>query len=161
MVAPTFELLLDNDGYRVEKNAAAALVRVTRTPVLFTSQAHCNALCEPVQQALDRVGRARFTLILDLRRAVGKNEPEYESWFAYHRRRMLEEFPRAILLMRTVIGKLHSERMLRAEPPGLGEMRITTDENEAFALALRAAPARSSSSAIPVRSRPAPRSTKG
>ncbi len=150
MAAPTFELLLDNEGYRVEKNEASALVRVTRSPVLFESQAHCNALCEPVQKALDGIGRSRFTIILDLRRAVGKNEPGYESWFAHHRRRMLEEFPRAILLMRTVIGKLHSERMLRAEPPGLHDIRITTDETEAFALALQNAPARSSSSNLAV-----------
>ncbi len=137
MVAPAFELLLDNEGYRVEKSDAAGLVRVTRTSVLFESEAHCNRLCEPVQKALDKAGRARVTLILDLRSAVGKNDPAYESWFAYHRRRMLEEFPRAVLLMKTVIGKMHSERMLRSEPPGLNDIRITTDENEAFALALR------------------------
>ena len=152
MPAPTFDLLLDNDGYRVEKNEAAGIVRVTRSPVLFASQAHCNKLCEPVQHALDGVGRSRFTLILDLRRAVGKNEPEYELWFAKHRRRMLEEFPRAILLMRTSIGKLHSERMLRSEPPGLGDMRITTDETEAFALALQ--PSRSSAPSLSVRPKP-------
>jgi hypothetical protein len=137
MVVPAFELLLDNEGYRVEKSEAAGLIRVTRKPVLFESQAHCNKLCEPVQKALDRAGRARVTLILDLRGAVGKNDPAYEAWFAYHRRRMLEEFPRAVLLMKTVIGKMHSERMLRLEPPGLNDIRITTDENEAFALALR------------------------
>jgi hypothetical protein len=138
MVAPQFDLVLDNEGYRVEKNDPATLVRVTRTALLFASRAHCNALCEPVQQALDRLGRRRFALILDLRVAVGRNDPEYESWFALHRRRMIEEFPRVILLMRTVIGKMHSERMLRSEKPGLNDIRITTDENEAFALALAA-----------------------
>ncbi len=67
---------------------------------------------------------------------------------------MLEEFPRCILLMRTSIGKLHSERMLRSEPPGLADIRITTDENEAFALALQSTPSRSSAPSISIRPKP-------
>jgi hypothetical protein len=101
--------------YRVELLAIAKVVRITRLALPFDSRATVNLACEPVQAALDGVGRRSHRLLIDTRQAIGKNDPDYEEWFQSHRRRMLLGFPRVAFLVRMAIGQLHVERLLAAE----------------------------------------------
>lgn len=93
----------------------ARLVRVARRPRPFESQEATNAACEPVQQALDALGRRSHRLLIDSRGAIGNNSPAYEQWFAAHRQRMVIGFERVAILVKTPIGKLHADRLVSEE----------------------------------------------
>lgn len=101
-----------SDYYRVEVLAISKVVKVTRLARPFESQAALEAACEPVQLALDSAGRRRHRLLIDTRAAIGNNNPDFETWFESHRRRMLLGFPRVALVVKSAIGKLHVERLV-------------------------------------------------
>lgn len=130
MLRPS-EIVHESAYYRVEVLAIPKVVKVTRTSRPFESEEMVNIACDPVQAALDAVGRRSHRLLIDTRAAMGNNDPTYERWFESHRRRMLLGFPRVALVMRTVIGKLHAERLLAAakldKPP-----RVFLDEGLAL-----------------------------
>lgn len=112
---PRSGIVHDSPYYRVEILAIARVVKVTRLSRPFESQQAVNTACDPVQAALDAAGRRTHRVLIDTRAAIGKNDPEYELWFESHRRRMLLGFPRAAIVVKTAIGKLHVERLLAAE----------------------------------------------
>lgn len=104
-----------SEYYRVEVLAISKVVKVTRLARPFESQEALNAACEPVQLALDSAGRRSHRLLIDTRAAIGNNNPDFETWFEVHRRRMLLGFPRVALVVKSAIGKLHVERLLASE----------------------------------------------
>jgi hypothetical protein len=65
--------------------------------------------------ALDALGRAEHHLLFDSRYAVPCNNPEYEGWFAPHRRDLVRGFFRTAVLVGTSVGMLQSRRLLRAD----------------------------------------------
>lgn len=71
--------------------------------------------CRPMLAALDALGRPRHFLLFDSRQAIGRNDPEYESWFAPHRRDLVRDFPKAAVLVSTSAGRLHSQRLINAD----------------------------------------------
>lgn len=87
----------------------ALVVRLARP---FASPAEVETACAPVQRALDALGRGDHCLLLDTRDARGSNHPDYESWFAAHRVRLLQGFRKVAVVVRTAVGKLHSERLM-------------------------------------------------
>lgn len=103
-----------SDFFQVDE-LPGKVVRVARLSRPFTSQADVDQACEPVQRALDRLGRSQHALLLDARRARGSNDPDHEAWFAAHRAKMLLGFRRVAILLRTVIGVMHSDRLTRTD----------------------------------------------
>lgn len=91
------------------------LVWLTRLARPFASEEEVNAACEPVQRALDEIGRSTASIVIDSRAARGSNDPTYERWFARHRTTLPQGFLRAAILMRTPVGALHSERLRRED----------------------------------------------
>lgn len=116
---------------RVEVLAISKVVKVTRLSRHFESEEVVRIACDPVHEALDSVGRRAYRLLVDTREVSGNNDPAYERWFEPHRRRMLLGFPRAALVMRTAIGKLHAERLL-AEAKLERPPRVFLDEGLAM-----------------------------
>jgi hypothetical protein len=106
--------LFENAYYLVDELPNRA-VRVTRLEKAFTSQQDVDEACEPVQRALDQLGRGNYVCLIDSRAARGSNDPEYERWFAEQRARMPRGFKKTALLMKTAIGALHSDRLRRAD----------------------------------------------
>jgi len=105
-------VIYQSDYYRVEVLTISRVVKVTRLGRPFESQETLNAVCEPVQLALDSAGRRSHRLLIDTRLAIGNNNPDYEMWFEVHRRRMVLGFPRVALVVKSAIGKLHVDRLL-------------------------------------------------
>jgi hypothetical protein len=128
---PSPGILYESAFYRVELLPNGKVVKVTRLPMRFESQDAVDAGCEPVQTALDASGRRTHHLLIDVRGALGDNDPGHELWFQGHRRRMLVGFPRVAIVAQTVIGKMHADRLNTAHnletPP-----RVFLDEGLAL-----------------------------
>lgn len=111
-------VVLQSAYYRVEVLPGDRIVCVVRLPRAFESAEAVEEACAPVQSALDRLGRERHSLLIDVRDAPLRNEPEYERWFADHRRRMPLGFRRAAVLVRTMAGKLQTNRLIENDKSG-------------------------------------------
>jgi hypothetical protein len=119
------------------------LVRLTRSPVPFSSREAVEEACVPIQELLDELDRSRVCLLVDSRNAPARNDQKYEQWFMPHRARMVSGLRRAAIVMRSAVGKLHAERMLRLDKAD-ESVRVFTDEAAAllYLHALVAAPTR-------------------
>jgi hypothetical protein len=104
-----------NRHFRVELMVGEAMVRVTRLARPFTSAEDAMQGCLPMLAALDAIGRQTHFLLFDSRLAIGRNDPEYEQWFAPHRRDLVRGFPKVAVVVNTSVGRLHSQRLLSAD----------------------------------------------
>jgi hypothetical protein len=104
-----------SDYYEVLLHSGGRLVRVTRSAVPFASAQAVDAACRPIQQLLDGLDRANVCLLIDSRNAPARNDPKYEEWFMPHRARMVSGLRRAAIVMRSAVGKLHAERVLKLD----------------------------------------------
>ena len=124
-------IVLESPYYVIEVVASGRVIKITRKAHPFESQEAVDQACNPVQDALDRLGRTTHVLLIDTREAVGRNDPEYERWFEYHRRKMLVGFPAVALLVKTVVGKMHVDRLLEQDD-ARRTVRVFTDEGLAI-----------------------------
>jgi hypothetical protein len=124
------ELVFTNLFYEIRVLDGGSIVYITRTAAPFTTKEEIDAGCLPVQQALDRLGRIGKRLLVDTRLAVGNNDPSFEANFSLHRKRMASGFERVALLVQTIIGKLHNERLVQ-EDRAVGP-RVFLDEDSAL-----------------------------
>jgi hypothetical protein len=79
--------------------------------------------------AMDSLDRARFGLLVDVREAPFRSDPEFERILAVYRPRFLSGFANVAILARTQVGKLQVARMAREDGVGV---RIFDDESEAM-----------------------------
>jgi hypothetical protein len=104
-----------SEHFRVEVDRGARRVYVRRLGVAFASRDDTIGACRPVLDVLDTVDRASHTLLFDAREAIGRNDPEYESWFAPHRREIVRDFARAAVVVKSASGKLQVARLATAD----------------------------------------------
>ncbi len=131
--------LLDSEYYRITASSPGSVLVVTRKPRPFCTKAEVDEACDPVQALLDNAGRARHRIVVDSRRAVGRNDPAHETWFATHRRRMVLGFQRAALVVATPVGMLHVQRLLRQDATA-DTVRVFTELEDAMQYAESIAP---------------------
>jgi len=120
------------DVYRDEYVAVLAesdglIVRVVRTQALHPSPAAMEASYAQVAAALDRLGRRNRALLVDMREAVGRNDPTYEPVLRRARLRNDAGFQRIGVLLRTTIGMMQMRRF--AEEEGIVRL-LSMDEAE-------------------------------
>jgi hypothetical protein len=144
------ELVFTNLFYEIRVLDGGSIVYITRTAAPFSSKEEIDAGCLPVQQALDRLGRIGKRLLVDTRLAVGNNDPSFEANFAVHRKRMANGFERVALLVQTIIGKLHNERLVQ-EDRAVGP-RVFLDEESALGYLREVTPLATRRNARPTRS---------
>jgi hypothetical protein len=132
-------VILENDYYRVELLDGESIVRVVRSSRPFCSAQAAHEACEPVQEALDTRRRSRIAVLIDSRAAPLRNDPEYESWFAPHRKRMIVGVRKSAILVRSSAGVLHTERVMKLDRAP-SHARIFLDEDEALAYLRERAP---------------------
>ncbi len=125
MKSPFFEVARTSEGF----------VCVTRTDRSFTSAAELDTAHRDLAAALDRLPRKRLSLLVDLRRAPARNDPEFERQMPEHRARLFEGFARRAVLVQTAVGRLHVQR--HAQSDGLRDLVVFTDEAEARSFASR------------------------
>lgn len=115
-----------NEHYRVEFSSEPRLIRVTRTQVPQSAQ-----LLAPLVEEIIRVlGPLRpAPVLVDMRRAPGNNDPEFERAALVALRQLLRGFSRVAILVHSAVGRLHFQRMSRA---GGEALHIFCEEEEAL-----------------------------
>ena len=113
--------------------ADGGIVRLERTPVHFPTMPAMHASYLALAAALRKAGGARRVLI-DLRKGPpGRNDATFESEMAPWRAQLDKQCERVAVLVRTVAGKLQTQRLSRAEHR---EAHVYLNEAEALAFLL-------------------------
>lgn len=121
------EQLLRGRHFHVDVDAETRLVRATRTALPFASVDEMQRAHKELLRAVARL--ADHALLLDVRLAPARSDPEYETGLASLRRQITERFPRVAVLVKSAVGGLHARRLARAD--GV-TMRIFQDEAAAL-----------------------------
>ncbi|APR86801.1 hypothetical protein A7982_12150 [Minicystis rosea] len=86
------------------------VIRFTRTEVPYASNAEMAAIHAQIGRIFDHHGRARYTLLVDMRRAVMNNDPAFEQAAQRARAILVRGFPRVAVLVQTAVGALQVKR---------------------------------------------------
>lgn len=108
-------LEIDNDFVSVSLLPGTRIVRVLRKSRRFENTEDMYEAWGRVGEVFDLMSRADYRLLLDLRPVAGRNDPAYEDSMSVYRRRTLEGFARAAILVETVSGRLQVERYARED----------------------------------------------
>jgi hypothetical protein len=106
------------------------ILRLERTAVAYPSMEAMHHSNIGLAGALRAAGVRR--VLLDLRKGPpGRNDEEFESQSAKWRIQLAKECDRVAILVRTVAGKLQSQRLSKSEKRG-GIANVFMDETEAL-----------------------------
>ena len=94
-----------------------------------------EAIWHGIDASLASVVRSAHALLLDVRKARGRNDPEFEQLFAPHRTRLVLGWRRVAIVVMTAPGLLQVQRYAREDNL---DVRIFEDPNAAFAWLRRA-----------------------
>ena len=99
-----------NDYYRVEFDPEERLLRLTRSA---TPQAgsEIEPLVTKLTMIVNPLRPAR--LLIDMRLAPGNNDPKFEQAGIAALQRLHAEFSAVAVLIRSAVGRLHFQRMMR------------------------------------------------
>lgn len=132
--SPSFKFELYRDEYVVVlAEPDGRVVRVIRTAKNHPSPQVMEQSYLLVALALDRHGRSGRGLLMDVRNAIGRNEPEYEAPLRRVRQRNDAGFARIAVLVRTSAGLLQLLRLSEED----GVLRLITTSEEAALSYLR------------------------
>lgn len=95
---------------------------------LYTLETLHKAMNDAIA-AMDTLDRGRFSLLLDVREAPLRTDPEFEQVFAMYRAKLLGGFAKIAVLLKTEVGKLQAMRMGREDKLSF---RTFIDEREAM-----------------------------
>lgn len=126
--------LLANPWFEVARTADR-VVRIARTEQSFESASDLDRAHRELSAVLGRLPRERLGVLVDLRRAPARNDPEFERLMPEHRRRIFEGFARRAVLVKSAVGKLHVQRHARND--GYPDLTVFTDEPSAERFAAR------------------------
>ncbi|MCB9592110.1 MAG: hypothetical protein H6719_05200 [Sandaracinaceae bacterium] len=118
-------VLHESPWYRLERVAPGAL-SLLRTSTPWDSLGELGAAHEPLLAALDAQRAAR--LLIDLRAAPSRNDPEFEERFERYRARLTAGGAQTGLLLRTRVGALQVQRLARND--GV-DLRVFHEEDTA------------------------------
>jgi hypothetical protein len=110
------------------------ILRLERTPTAYPTIEAMNAAYRKLAVAVRDAGIKR--ILLDLSKGPpGRNDDAFEQASSQWRRQLAAEADRWAILMRTVAGKLQSQRLAKNEGRTAGNVFL--DEKEALAFLLR------------------------
>lgn len=116
----------------------SSIVRYVRNSEPFPTVEDLVQCHGDVARALDRLGRARYALLVDLREARGANTATYEQAMLHERRRLLFGFNRVAVLVKSPAGALQVQR--HAQEDGIALRVFLDDEPGALAHLRRTGP---------------------
>lgn len=120
----TYELYRD-EYLTILVETSGALVRFVRSSVLHPSPEVMERSFLASIAALDKLPRHRCVLLIDMRDAVGRNEPEYDAVLRRIRTRVESGFLRSALLLRTAAGMLQMKRV--TDEDGVARVAFTSE----------------------------------
>jgi hypothetical protein len=119
------QVLYQSEYYVLEKRPDAIHLERTSTPFpdLGVLESESIAVCAELDPY------RHTAMVMDLRRAVGRNDPEFESKMKVLRPNLTRGFPRVAIVVSSVIGRMHVERHMREDQVSA---LVTLDESEAL-----------------------------
>ncbi len=108
---------------QMDEEAGYATIERRRAPINST-----EGSIAAINAAADRLPTHRLGLLVDLRRAVGRNDPEFEQRIVPAFNKFTMRFGRIAILVATQAGRLQLARLMRGQTP---EPHVFVDEEEA------------------------------
>ena len=99
--------------YVVERFSPGVIIR--RTKHRHQHLAEVGTAFASIYDQLAGVDLSKVPLVVDLRLVVGRNDDSFEAEVAPHRRRLITNFARTAILVRTTVGALQVKRMFASE----------------------------------------------
>ncbi len=107
------------------------ILRVVRLPKPFPVTDDLAPMFAATHEAAEALGdKSEWRLLLDLRNATGRNDPNFEALVAPERSRLERGFLKVAVVVRSLVGRMQVERHARED--GLN-LRVFLDDGEAVA----------------------------
>lgn len=119
-----------NKYWVLERSSLQPLLVVQRTAAPYAQLDDVRLSFAELMLALKDIERPRFSLLIDIRLAPFRNDPEYEQASWGEPGALSKDFKRAAVLVRTAAGMLQVKRALQARRVN---MPTYHDEGEALA----------------------------
>jgi hypothetical protein len=123
--------LLHNAFVTIQHWPSRRLLVVTRSAAPITQLAEVDEAWGSVVAALSRLDKTQASLLIDMRKAIGRNDDAYERAVARHRAATVEGFARVAVLVRSMPGQLQVQRHMKEDR--LSKVRIFNAEPDALA----------------------------
>lgn len=123
--------LLQNRFVLVQRWPSKGLVRVTRSAEPIVLLEEVDEAWGGVLIALDEAKTSDKRLLIDMRRAPGRNDDAYERAVARYRAETVARFDQVAVLVRSMPGQLQVQR--HAKEDGLSKVRVFNSEPHALA----------------------------
>lgn len=108
-------MLFSTPQITVTTGPDARLVRYVRTSVPYASMLEYETLHERIAEVLDQHGRKQHVLLVDVREAVMNTDPAFEKVAVRVRQLLARDFRRIAFLVKTAIGALQVNRLIRED----------------------------------------------
>ena len=122
--------LLHTAHFILTADEATLIVTRTRTAQRFASLDELAAEYDGLVHALDRVDRAVYAHLVDLRQAPPRNDEAFEEIITRYQGPLYDRFRRVAVVVATAAGRLQLRRFLADSRPDAG---LFTDMDEATA----------------------------
>lgn len=118
----------EDTWFVIDHNPSDRVYRVARSKTPFTDVAEAERAYGAMDRALATVVPGS-RLLLDVRDAPPRNDPEFEAAVTRVRDRAFVRFVKVAVLVRTAVGRLQVQRMNQGLPASVGTF---DDEDRAF-----------------------------
>jgi SpoIIAA-like len=109
--------------------AGSPVIVVRRSAAPFTSREDIERHFGALNDAIDRIDKPRYGLLVDIRLVAGQNDSEFELAFGPHRTQLERGFRRVAVLVGSPAGRLQVQRHALQDRLAV---RAFTDEAEAL-----------------------------
>lgn len=116
-----------SDYFTILVDERMGIVRSIRNDKPFASIQELEACFEEVSKVLDGLERARYALIVDVRAAPGRNDPQFEAAMKRVRPRWIGGLRKVGVLVQSAVGVMQVNRYARQD--GIKRL-VSTDEEE-------------------------------
>jgi hypothetical protein len=118
--------IVSNPYCSVLYDRSTGIARFVRTDVPIRSLEDADRFFGEAVRAIDILGRNRIKLLIDIREAPARNDPQYETALAGYRREVARGVRRIAVLAKTAAGRLHAQRLGKADH--LDQVVVATEE---------------------------------
>ncbi|WP_437806179.1 hypothetical protein [Sorangium sp. So ce1078] len=108
-------VLLQNDHLTVTLDQERSVVRSTRSELPYASPDEFIRVHTEALQIYESLDRANLGHLIDLRRPAMNNDPAFEAATMRTRSMLVQEFAAVGIVVRTAVGALQVNRLLREE----------------------------------------------
>jgi hypothetical protein len=115
--------------FHIELDVRTGIIRLSRTSRAYESLVDVGLSHAAVHERLWDLRGRHLVLLLDLRAAPPRNDPEFEEALVASRRELFSFFDRVAILVRTAAGMMQLTRMVRSDGGGAG---VFHDEEKAI-----------------------------